>query len=88
MTAKTPTLVTAFAVLIGVFTGCGQISSKPEPAPLLVGGDHDAHGCIGSAGYSWCSRENACVRSWELAQQHGFANSFEAFKSYCTDAPR
>jgi len=35
------------------------------PCPQLVGNDSDAHGCIGSAGYSWCESEQKCVREWE-----------------------
>ncbi len=31
----------------------------------VVGGDRDVHGCIGSAGYTWCTTLNKCVRSWE-----------------------
>jgi len=31
----------------------------------LFGGDRDEHGCIGSAGYSWCSVKNKCLRIWE-----------------------
>jgi membrane-bound inhibitor of C-type lysozyme len=31
----------------------------------LVGGDKDAHGCLGSAGYSWCGARGACIRPWE-----------------------
>ena len=31
----------------------------------LVGGDKDEHGCIGSAGYSWCEAKNKCLRVWE-----------------------
>jgi len=30
-----------------------------------VGCDRDEHGCIGSAGYSWCQEKQKCVRSWE-----------------------
>ncbi len=33
-------------------------------APLL-GGDRDAHGCIGSVGYSWCQMKQKCLRPWE-----------------------
>ncbi len=37
-----------------------------EAAPQqLLGGDRDAHGCIGSAGYSWCESTNRCQRPWE-----------------------
>jgi hypothetical protein len=34
----------------------------------MVGNDKDRHGCMPSAGYQWCSKENKCVRSWELVQ--------------------
>ncbi len=32
---------------------------------VIVGGDRDIHGCIGSAGYSWCEVKNKCLRVWE-----------------------
>ena len=32
---------------------------------VIVGGDRDIHGCIGSAGYSWCQAKNKCLRVWE-----------------------
>ena len=35
-----------------------------EPSPI-VGGDKDIHGCIGSAGYTWCATKNKCLRTWE-----------------------
>ena len=50
-----------------------KISELPvTPAPVasgtaLVGGDRDAHGCIGSAGYSWCAAKQKCLRVWEEA---------------------
>jgi hypothetical protein len=31
----------------------------------LVGSDRDEHGCIGSAGYSWCDNLKECIRPWE-----------------------
>jgi len=31
----------------------------------IVGGDKDIHGCLGSAGYSWCEVKNKCLRVWE-----------------------
>ena len=31
----------------------------------MVGNDRDAHGCIPSAGYSWCQSKNKCLRPWE-----------------------
>lgn len=60
-----------------------QTSQVTEPA-AIVGADRDAHGCIGSAGYTWCGRELACVRSWELATQKGFEATAEAFNHYCS----
>ena len=35
----------------------------------VVGGDSDAHGCKGSAGYSYSDVYKKCVRSWEVASQ-------------------
>ena len=33
--------------------------------PNMVGNDRDGHGCIGSAGYSWCEIKQKCLRVWE-----------------------
>lgn len=33
----------------------------------IVGGDKDEHGCIGSAGYTWCEEKQKCLRIWEEA---------------------
>lgn len=41
-----------------VLSGCVQ----PEPMP---GSDRDEHGCIPSAGYSWCEAKQKCLRPWE-----------------------
>jgi hypothetical protein len=32
----------------------------------VVGGDRDAHGCIGSAGYQWSELRGECVRIFEV----------------------
>lgn len=50
----------------------------------MSGTDRDEHGCIHSAGYSWCARENRCVRPWELAREKGFSSSEEAFRTHCS----
>lgn len=36
-----------------------------SPTDALLGGDKDAHGCIPSAGYSWCEAKQKCLRAWE-----------------------
>jgi hypothetical protein len=56
------------------------------PLPLRVGGDRDAHGCIGSAGYHWCAHEQTCVRPWELASARGLDNTPAAIRAYCEAA--
>jgi len=50
---KMITILGLFAILF--LSGCTQI----------VGNDKDIHGCIGSAGYSWCDAKQKCLRSWE-----------------------
>ena len=57
-------------------------AQRPTGAP---GADRDDHGCIRSAGYSWCAREARCVRPWELAKEKGFASTEEAFRAYCSE---
>ncbi len=39
--------------------------NQPINNNQLVGGDKDEHGCIGSAGYTWCEVKNKCLRTWE-----------------------
>jgi peptidoglycan hydrolase-like protein with peptidoglycan-binding domain len=51
-------------------TGWGAIGPRTWAAlrtrcAPIVGGDRDAHGCVPSAGYSWCAEKNKCLRSWE-----------------------
>ncbi len=43
---------------------CNVVCPKSK-TPDIVGGDKDIHGCIGSAGYSWCEIKNKCLRVWE-----------------------
>ena len=42
------------------------LAAAAAGAPV-VGGDADAHGCITSAGYSWCAPLDKCQRPWESA---------------------
>ncbi|BAF73390.1 amidohydrolase [Sulfurovum sp. NBC37-1] len=51
--------------------------------PKLIGGDKDAHGCIGTAGFKWCAKTNKCERPWELAKEKKFENTAEAFNGFC-----
>ena len=74
--------------LLLALAACASPDKTPEradapPATPAVGGDRDAHGCIGSAGYQWCERSQRCERPWELAQAQGLANTAEAIDAYC-----
>lgn len=42
----------------------GIIGCAPQEKPL-AGSDRDLHGCIGSAGYTFSTVKNACIRLWE-----------------------
>ncbi len=63
--------------------GCSRESPAPAASPM-AGAARDANGCVDSAGYVWCEREQACVRPWELAQQRGFHNSEADFRDFCS----
>jgi len=69
-------LITAILMVSAmVLFGCtqspdtnGNDTNVPDDGNLpLVGGDKDEHGCIGSAGYSWCEAKQKCLRVWEEA---------------------
>ena len=64
------------------------LAACADPPVRTVGGERDAHGCIGSAGYAWCAREAMCVRPWVLAAEKGFAVIEEAFALYCRELSR
>jgi len=50
----------------------------------LVGGDRDAHGCLGPAGYVWCENKKQCVRPWELPSiEHEGPTTEERFQYHC-----
>lgn len=70
-------------VAICLLTACAEQTPKPASAPM-VGSDRDQHGCIPSAGYSWCARTQQCERPWELAKQQGLASGQQAFDNFCS----
>ena len=52
---------------LGVYFAKYRIVNTPTASPdaIIVGGDKNEHGCIGSAGYSWCGEKNKCLRVFE-----------------------
>ncbi len=69
-------ILSLLSVLLLVLVGCDN---------PVVGADKDDHGCISSAGYSWCEKESKCVRPWELAKEKGFENTPSDFNAYCAN---
>jgi len=55
---KTQLIIIGLILSIVFVAGC---ATQQE----LVGDDRDEHGCIPSAGYSWCEEKQECLRIWE-----------------------
>jgi hypothetical protein len=82
-----------------LLAACSQSPQTPEetattqPVPV-VGGDSDAHGCKGSAGYTWSEVKQNCIRIFEdgiaLAPQDAVADkttaAFVVFRTGAEDA--
>lgn len=52
--------VISLAVILSVGISACAVEKRPP-----LGGDRDSHGCIGSAGYTWCEAQQRCIRTWE-----------------------
>lgn len=48
----------------------------------MVGNDRDEHGCILSAGYSWCEAKHNCLRPWE---EYCTSNPSKMFSFVCDE---
>ncbi len=55
-------MVIAIVALLVTFVVHLQKEQQVEPR---VGNDADVHGCIPSAGYTWCEAKQKCLREWE-----------------------
>jgi len=53
-----------FGILLASFTAFA-IAQTVSSSTIMVGGDRDSHGCIGSAGYTWSESSQKCIRPWE-----------------------
>lgn len=68
---------------ISGLTPDAEISSEETGGDQdMVGNDRDEHGCIGSAGYSWCEAKQKCLRPWEEECEEGlvYANKKYGFQ--------
>ncbi|WP_407353429.1 peptidase [Luteimonas sp. R10] len=69
-----------------LLAACASSASDPGGMPL-PGSDRDGHGCIPSAGYTWCARTQQCERPWELAAAEGFPADQASFERHCAQDP-
>lgn len=60
-------LVCAGALLASCGSSAGKKAETAENTEKtsMVGNDKDEHGCISSAGYTWCEVQKDCIRPWE-----------------------
>ncbi|MGV8176673.1 MAG: substrate-binding periplasmic protein [Candidatus Bilamarchaeaceae archaeon] len=45
--------------------GCLEQPAQGPQNGIMDGSDRDSHGCIPSAGYTWCDAKQKCIRPWE-----------------------
>ena len=76
-------LLLVHAAVIACLLGCSPGAPENTQGQNMPGSDKDAHGCVASAGYSWCESTNQCERPWELAEKEGFENTPEGFREFC-----
>lgn len=73
----------AIIALAVVFSGCMIAPKNNDSNTPMPGSDRDSHGCIGSAGYSWCEAKQECLRQWE----EECSSTIEALaQTYCGEA--
>jgi len=58
---------------------CSPVAVADKQQLVIVGSDRDRHGCIVSAGYSWCEAKSSCIRPWE----HGLKGA-DAIAEHCS----
>lgn len=58
-------------------------TTPKEPQKEMVGGDSDTHGCKASAGYTWSTLKNECIRIFENSTR---LNHADDGKNYTTAA--
>ena len=53
---RTITIIALSILTLFLIAGCVE---KP------IGGERDEHGCLPTAGYTWCEAKQKCLRTWE-----------------------
>jgi len=44
-----------------------KAAMSSQKSKVMPGSDRDSHGCIPSAGFTWCEAKRKCLRIWEEA---------------------
>ncbi len=58
-------LIMGLAALLVLAACATERATDGNTTQPIVGGDRDAHGCIPSAGYTWCETKQKCLRPFE-----------------------
>jgi len=58
-------IIILILAIIGIAFIIWRLPARENGPDILLGGDRDEHGCIGSAGYSWCESKQKCLRIFE-----------------------
>jgi len=77
-----------FSVIICLSFSCAKKVSQENKTEaksekVIVGGDVDSHGCKASAGYTWSTVKNKCIRIFEATK---LSHAEESGKTYTTAA--
>ena len=78
-----------FTIIVAAAFSCAKKVShenttvKEPQKEVLIGGDSDAHGCKGSAGYTWSTLKKECIRIFEGTK---LSHTEETGKTYTTAA--
>ena len=64
---QSPNMVMVATVMFMSCQSENKQATQTAQTPV-VGADKDAHGCIASAGYTWSSLKDSCVRPFEQIQ--------------------
>lgn len=68
-----------------LFFGCLGTENGINNNTTIPGADKDEHGCIGSAGYTWCEPLQKCIRSWEENCTANTQNINQEAIQHCSD---
>jgi hypothetical protein len=83
---KKTSIIIIIVILVLLAAGIYVLSKKSfnsgDSNLPIIGGQRDAHGCLGPAGYSWNESEKECVREWSHDEDRYQVTNFQT----CVDA--